>query len=277
MLEFTEFNNFDDFFAWYMNVIKSKVDGFNVSMSSKEIHLKIGKLTKEQFELTNRVIRRIQKMPKNIILVNDNKAGTFYSYWDNYRKKAVIAYPSVTYHWLRYPDLVKGAIQHEIGHIINGDILYKPKDKEYQKAHAGCINMSMDCRINQNINYQILDYINRALFTFENKQTDLIVPETWMVKKAGLPIALKNKVTWIYIHDNYHKIHPDPLPEDIVEAQLDVGTYVMTTVDKYGEPKGTYGIVTEVKLDVGKQDYMVGKISQEEIDALKNEDYTFFE
>ncbi len=277
MIDLTPFDEFNDFFAWYVNIVKAKVRNFDVSMGSDEIHLKIGKLTREEFEFTNRVIRKLQKFPKGINLVNDNKAGTFYCRWNNVTKKAEIAYPSVTYYWLRYPNIVKAAMQHEIGHIINEDILYKPKDKAYQMAHARCINMSQDCRINQNIDYTTLDYINRCLFTFENKPTDLIVPETWMVKQCGLPLSLKTKATWTYIHDNYHYIHPEPLAEDALTARLDVGTYVRTTIEKHGEPIGTYGIVISIILEIGKQDYLIGKISQEEIDALNNEDYKFFE
>jgi hypothetical protein len=272
MIDLKPFSDFNEFFAWYINIIKSKVDGYNVGMGSDEIHLKMGKLTRDQFEQTNRIIRKIQKIPKGIVLVNDNKAGAFYSRWNNKTKKAEIAYPSVTYYWLRYPDIIKGAIQHEIGHIVNQDILINS-----QKGHEGCINRSMDCRINQNIDYTILDYINRCLFTFNNEPTDLIVPETWMVKQCGLPVSMKSKVTWTYLHSAYHQIHPEPLAEDRGDAKLDVGTYVKTKVDKHGEPKGTFGIITNIKLDVGKQDYIVGKISQEEIDALINEDFEFFE
>ena len=54
MEDLTPFDDFNKFFAWYINIIKSKVDGYNVAMSSDEIHVKMGLLTKEQREFTER-------------------------------------------------------------------------------------------------------------------------------------------------------------------------------------------------------------------------------
>lgn len=278
LIDTTPFTDFNLFFAWYINIIKSKVEGYNVAMSSDEIHLLMGKLNKEEREFTERAIRKIQKIPKGIYLENDNSVGTFYSQWNSPKKMAKIAYPSVVYYWLRFPDMVKAVIQHEIGHIVNLDIVPNTKhDDAYRASHSACINRSMDCRINQNLNYQSLDYINRCLFTFSNVPTELLVPETWF-PKCGLPIQWKGKANWTYIHDNYHKVNPEPLNEDEENFTLKIGSYVKTTIDKHGFPSGTYGrIISKLPIAPNVYDYMVIKITDEEIEALDTEDYKFFE
>ena len=277
MEDLTPFDNFDTFFAWYINVIKSKVDGFNVTMPYQEIHLKMGLLTKEQQKFTEKMIRKIQNLPKNvpIMFTNYNDIGTFASRWNGQEKKAEIVYPSVCYYWLRYPELIRTVIQHELGHIVNRDIFYKSENgEEYQKAHSHCINLSMDCRINQNLDYQNLDYINRCLFSFNNEPFEPTVPETFAVKKCGLPISLKGKLTWTLIHKNYHVQHPEPMENNEQDVDLILGQYVMTLVEKNGVAKGTYGRIIEKYPDYK---YQLVKITDEEIKALKDDDYKFFE
>jgi hypothetical protein len=278
IIDTTPFTDFNLFFAWYINVIKGKVDGYNIMMSSDEIHLKVGRLTKEEAAFTEKMIRRIQRIPKGIVINNDNSAGTFYCRWNNTLKKAEICYPSVTYYWLRFPNMVKAAFQHEIGHIINGDILFKSEfGVAYQNAHAACINRSQDTRINQNLNYQTLDYINRCLFTFSNSPTSLLVPETFFIK-CGLPLSLKGKSSWQFIHTNYHNYNPNPLNEDAENYNLKIGQYVQTTISKHGKPAGTYGITASaMMLATGGVAYTIAEISQQEIDALNDDDYKFFE
>lgn len=276
--DLTVFENFNDFFAWYINVIKSKVDGFNVTMSYQEIHLRVGLLTKEQQQFTEKMIRRIQNLPKNlpIIFTNYNDIGTFAARWNGQQKKAEILYPSVCYYWLRFPEMVKAAIQHELGHIVNRDIFYKSEyGDEYAKTHQNCINRSMDCRINQNLDENTLDFINRCLFTFNNEPTECIIPKTFAVKQCGLPISLQGKLTWTLIHKGYHNQHPEPMPdENEEEVELGLGDYVMTLVEKNGVPKGTYGRILEIYPD---HKYQLVKITDEEIKALKEDNYKFFE
>jgi len=278
IIDTTPFDDFNLFFAWYMNIIKSKVDGYNVAMSSDEIHILFGELNKEEKDFTDRAIRKIQNIPKGIFFTNDNTIGTFASRWDSTKNKAEILYPSVTYYWLRFPSMVKALMQHEIGHIVNGDILYKSENgADYQRKHKNCINRSMDCRINQNINYQTLDYVNRCLFTFTNHPTELIVPEQFF-PKCGLPLALKGKANWTYIHTNYHNVNPEPLNENEESFELKIGTYVKTTVDKNKHPVGTYGrIYDAIPTGFGVYEYSVMRITDEEIEALENDSFKFFE
>ena len=279
LIDTTPFPDFNLFFSWYINVIKARVDNFNVGMGSDEIHLLVGNLTKEEKDFTDKTIRKIQRIPKGIVLINDNKAGTFYSCWDKSRGKAVIAYPSVTYYWLRFPEMIKVAMQHEIGHIINNDITYHSENgAEWDMQHSQCLNRSMDCRINQNLNYDTLDYINRCLFTFANVPTDLIVPETFF-PKCGLPISWKGMAKMTYIHLKYHDVNPKPLDEDEEQdVRLRIGSYVKTSIEKYSVPSGTYGVIVSITPKTAiLRDYGIAKISQEEIDALENEDYKFFE
>ena len=113
MIDTTPFDNFDDFFAWYISIIKSKVPDF-LALSSKEIHSRIGMLTDEERDFTCKKIRKIFPIPKSIGLRNDNSQGTFYAVWDNEKKKPFVAFPSVMMYWLRYPPIVKAIIDHEL-------------------------------------------------------------------------------------------------------------------------------------------------------------------
>lgn len=85
MIDTTPFDNFDDFFAWYISIIKSKVPDF-LALSSKEIHSRIGMLTDEERDFTCKQIRKIFPIPKSIGLRNDNSQGTFYAVWDEKKR-----------------------------------------------------------------------------------------------------------------------------------------------------------------------------------------------
>ncbi|MBK7362959.1 MAG: hypothetical protein IPJ01_11745 [Micavibrio sp.] len=283
MIDVTPITDFNEFFAWYMNIIKSKVDGFDVSMPSDVIHNKIGKLTKEEQKFTEKMIRKIQHIPKSpqgknmIEFENDNSLGTYACYWNKNKGKFIIKYPSVTYYYLRYPDIIKVAIQHEIGHIVNGDCVYKSEHgSDYQKEHHSCINKAQDTRINQNLNYDTLDYLNRCLFTFSNAPAPCpFVPELYF-PKCGLSLSYKGSATAPFIHTNYHKMHPEADKDD-GKVDLMLGTYVKTLIDKHGYPAETYGrVVKKRPVNPSSTNYGIIKITDDEIEAIKNDDWKFF-
>jgi|JI10StandDraft_1071094.scaffolds.fasta_scaffold159961_2 hypothetical protein len=274
ILDVTPFSDFDTFFAWYISIIKSKVPDF-LSLESNEIHKRIGTLTDEEFEFTVRQIRRMQKIPKNIGLMNDNKAGTFYATWDKGKGKPMIAFPSVMYYWLKYPPIVKGIIQHELGHCVGSTPDILSNTKLFPKSDL--VNISMDVRINQNIDYETLNQIYKCNYKFDNNPFELeYIPEFWMPNKCGLPSSLKTKATWTWLYKSYEEYNPKGVKND-EEVELEEGTYVITTVDKHGKPVGTYGIITNIKKDIGKVNYTIAEISAAEIEALKKDDYEFFD
>jgi len=78
MIDTTPYDNFDDFFTWYLKIVESKVPNY-LALDSDLIHNKFGALTQQEFEFTCKKIREIYPLPKRIKLVNDNSLGTFYS------------------------------------------------------------------------------------------------------------------------------------------------------------------------------------------------------
>jgi hypothetical protein len=276
MIDITPFDNFDTFFAWYINIIKSKVPDF-LSLESGEIHNRMGVMSDKEFAFTARYIRKIQQIPSRILLMNDNSAGTFYAKWDKNKNCPVIAFPTVMMYWLRYPPIVKGIMQHEIGHCVGEvpDILTDTK----KYTDGSLVNISMDVRINNSINYDVLAQIYKCTFTFDNNPFSMkYVPEYWMPNECGLSSSLKTKATWTWLYKSYQEWNPNKSPSDEQQnIDLQEGTYVITTVDKHGVDKNTYGIIGEVIDNIGKKSYIVYSISDEEKEALIKEDYAYFE
>lgn len=276
MIDLSPFDNFDTFFSWYINIIKSKVPDF-LSLTSDEIHARMGKLSDEEFKFVCKSIRKIQPLPAKIGLRNDNKQGTFYATFDKANNKPVIAFPTVMLYWLKYPPIVKAIILHELGHCV-GEIPDILSDTKAFTDHS-LVNISMDVRINANIDYDTLAQVYKCTYTFDNSFFEMqYVPEYWMPNKCGLPASLKTKATWTWLYKSYQDFNPKgESPVDETKKELVLGDYVETLVDKYGYPKGTYGIVTQVLPIIGGKEYVVSSITNAEIEAFKNDDYEYFE
>ena len=248
MLDFTPIEDYGQFFAWYLTQIKVYAPEY-LLITPTQTHNKIPALTKDEMNQVVKQINRIQKVPKGIIFRSDNSAGTFYSYWDKKIKKAVIAFPAALKWMLRYPSVVKAAIQHEMGHIINKDIFVQIK------GHGSCTNKCMDCRINQNINYDIFEKLMQCTFSFTTAPAKkyMIIPEYFLEDSCGLPSSYKDKIGWKEIHNAFHNFQKtmnqdaDELPEE--------GAFILTLKEfrspgaEEGEDKifarGTVGIITK--------------------------------
>lgn len=258
------FENFDDFFNWYVAVIGSIVPNYK-QMQHKSILDAIPRLTPSEVLEMNKIIVEYQELPKGIILICDDSAHTFYSTFSGGVYK--IAYPSIFRYWLRYPPIMKAAIQHEFGHIMYKDCLLQSNE-----SHGDCNNICMDIRINQNINNLELQQMYRCLFTFKNEfYKGEYTPES-MFPKIGIQLALKGKVGFDFIHKKYHEFY------NTDSLRLKVGEYIVL-VKEITNPTnnkvfkvGTFGIITKVNDD---QTYSAEKLVDELQDIWKSDDYIF--
>lgn len=254
----SEFDNFDDFFNWYIAIIASLVPDYSM-IPHEEVHRQIPKMTASEIEDLSKTVRELQPLPKGVELICDDSAGTFYSTFHN--GKVLIAYPTIMRYWVRYPNIIKAAIQHEFGHILNGDI-YQP----IVDGHKSCTNKCMDIRINQNLNKDSFNQVYCCLMEFKNKIVDwAFTPENYF-PKLGLPLASKNKIGWLAIHQAWHEVYGDS--EDL---PLKIGDYTVTLKEVNGFPVCTFGIV--VANDKATSTYAIHRLIDSVQSAWKEENY----
>lgn len=161
-----------------------------------KIHQSLPKLKDQQVGELNFYIRSSVKFPKRIALVYRPEMNTFASWYNAPAKQFEILYPTITIYFKKFIEPLKAGIIHELGHIINGDCLVKKDVK-----HGQCINIAMDARINMHIDYQMLDYLSRAL-TFTNEPSFFVKPEDWY-PEIGLPVT-PGGYSWELAHEQYH-------------------------------------------------------------------------
>ena len=252
------FEDFDSFFAWYIAIVKSYAPNCE-TQDYKTTQDAIPKLTVNETNALIAAIKVIQPLPKGVELIINDDAHTAFSTY--HIDRVLIAVPTLVRYWVRFPSIVKMLVLHELGHVNNNDILQK-----INKQHSECANCCMDIRINQNLNTETLNQINCCLFTFKNEATEVLNPETYF-PKLGIPLALKNKITWLNIHLAWHEMYGENASENI----LTNGTYVISMRNINEHAAGTFGIVTA--FDKTNNFYTVYKFKSEIQSAWMSENY----
>lgn len=191
------FTDFKEFFSYYIGVVKSQLPDYEKYLPDNIdlIHKQLKPLNKEQTDELNIIIRNIIKIPDGIMLVYDKFFGTFYSTYDKSQNRVVIGYPTVAYYMQRFPSLIKAAIKHEMGHIVNKDIFVRVP------GHSICINMCMDARINQNIPHEDLDRLARCL-QFSDTESHYVKADEFYNKILLPPVS--GGYSWQTAHGHYH-------------------------------------------------------------------------
>lgn len=242
------FDTADKFFAWYIPLLEEFVPALRTYVLAgrhKAIIKRIPKLEPKQRDYMFKKIRDITPVPDNVFFVYSPDLKTWASTYNKKKKRLEILIPTYGYYMLKYPPLIKAAIQHEMGHILNRDFLVQ------LKGHSQCVNISMDCRINAQIDRQELRDLYDATYYFRMKSYKSIVPEEFY-PDVGLPIIEGAAAySWKTIHDYYHyndcKItspQDSKAPEKYVKDPQ-VGDIVQ--VRKKGVDEGKYGRVVEIK------------------------------
>jgi hypothetical protein len=152
-------------------------------------------------------IREIIKIPDNFYLVYNSKIETYASAYNPDKRRLEIICPTYAYYHLRFPPIIKAAMQHEMGHLLNKDYAVNTK------GHNGCANQCMDIRINHHIDREWLRDLLDAVYNFKTKKHfSMLVPEDTL---ANYGLKPKKHGTYSYqqIHQYYHLNDKDPEPK----------------------------------------------------------------
>lgn len=206
------YTKFDDFFEYYIGVVQKQVpdyeDLLNLPSGHTHIHPKLTPLTKKQVDDLNLLLRIIIKVPEPVMLVYDRTASTFYSTFDKNKNRYLIGYPTCTYYMQDYPSIIKAAMKHEMGHILNKDAF-----ADRDRAHADCTNRCMDARINIHIPHEEMDYLTRCLFAFKNTPGVRYINADHFYKQLHLPPS-PGGYSWETAHEVYHESDKEPNDDD---------------------------------------------------------------
>tara|TARA_R110002020_G_scaffold44348_10_gene128024 strand:- start:126 stop:956 length:831 start_codon:yes stop_codon:yes gene_type:complete len=259
-----DFNNTEDFFNWYVPKIEEFVPNLKAYVLSDrhaDIARQIPKISKEYVQFMFNRIREIINVPDNVKLVYDSGMYTWASTYNTMRKRLEIIVPPYAQYQIYYPPIIKAAIQHEMGHIINRDYTVATKGKD-----SNAVNICMDCRINANINRDWLSDLTNATYKFLYKKGFDIVPEHFY-PQIGMPY--NGKVHgWKQIY-HFWKMHQKTLPPSEepktkkpdskkIYEQPKVGDIVQISS---GDNEGDLGMVLDVD-ENGKCDILPMTIAQ---------------
>ena len=253
------FTNSDDFFDWYLKKIKSFVPNLD-SLVEMEKHQQIideiPKLTPKQVKYTIEKIREIAPIADGVEIRYNPEAPTWYSTIDN--KKYIIGIPVYAYYMTRYPPVITAGVEHELGHILNGDLERKGG------MHHKCLNITQDCRINDHINRNSLKDLYNSTYWFktfspEQEDDNLNVPE-FFYPKIGLPYR-KGSAGYSYkhIHEAFHRLDVETEP---YTEQPEVGDIVQI---RKGDNSGKFGEIISMGTD--------GKFTIQEMTSVEVSEY----
>lgn len=213
-----EFQTSEEFFGWFLPILEKHspnyrelvLDAQAASLRGENNHAKIVRslpnLTKEQASYMFDKIREIIKIPPNFFLVYDNKIETYASRYNPRKKRLEIICPTYAYYHLRYPPVIKAAMQHEMGHLLNRDYAVDVK------GHVGCSNQCMDIRINHFINKEWLKDLFDAVYYFKVTKFVMLIPEETL-ENYGLRLKKHGTYSYQQIHTHYHMNDSDPKPK----------------------------------------------------------------
>jgi len=234
----TDIEDSDEFFDWFLGEIEAHSPDYKnhvMSHSQQKISNSLPNLSKEQMDYTFKKIREIITIPSNVYLVYDSKIQTYASRYNAQKKRLEIIIPTYGYYHTRFAPVIKAAIQHEMGHILNRDY------KVQVKGHSSCLNQCMDIRINQNIDREWLRDLFDAVYYFRVKKFTMLVPEETL-PNWGLRLKKHGTYSYSVIHKYFHlndKKKKEKPPKEYKTPS--VGDIVMVNKSK------KYGKVVEIK------------------------------
>lgn len=212
-----KFDNSDEFFDWFLGEIEKHSPNYRSLVANSEMAAQRGidnhaiivqslpVLTVEQTTYMFDEIRKIITIPDNFYLVYNSSINTYASRYNTEKKRLEIICPTYAYYHLRYEPVIKAAMQHEMGHLLNKDYAVDVK------GHVGCANRCMDIRINHHIDRDWLRDLFDAVYYFKVKKFTMLVPEETLENYGMRP---KKSGTYSYeqIHTYYHLNDGDPKP-----------------------------------------------------------------
>ena len=146
MSEHKYYNNWDDFWGFYMQSVKNDIGEYKfqaLKNSSARITKNLKRITDEfRLGVLDDLIREAGMIPDDILLYYDPKATTFYSAYSRKKKRHYIGYPTFTKYMCYWEPAMKAAFRHEMGHILRGDCLLKMPFSDVRNANC-CMFISV--------------------------------------------------------------------------------------------------------------------------------------
>jgi hypothetical protein len=204
-----KFDTSEEFFDWFLSEISTYVPNYKelvIGQSQKQIVNGLPNLTSDEIEYTFSEIRKTINIPSNVYLVYDTGIETYASLYNDEKKRLEIVIPTYAFYHLRYDPIIKAAIQHEMGHILNRDY------KVDTRGHSGCANRCMDIRINHHIDRVWLRDLFDAVYYFKVTKFNMLVPEETL-GNYGLPPRVHGSYGYQVIHKAYHDSEKQKKPK----------------------------------------------------------------
>ena len=204
-----KFQTSDEFFDWFLPIIEKHSPNYKEMVINAPQAAKMGvdnhavivqslpTLTSDEITFMFREIRSIIKIPKNFYLVYNSKIHTYASAYNPSKKRLEIYCPTYAYYHLSYPPIIKAAMQHEMGHLLNRDYAVDTK------GHVGCANRCMDIRINHHIDRDWLRDLFDGVYYFRAMEFKMLVPEETL-EDMGLYPKKHGTYSYQQIHKYYH-------------------------------------------------------------------------
>jgi hypothetical protein len=218
-----KFDTSDEFFDWFLPTLEGYVPNYKelvinapqAAMQGVDNHRviasKLPTLTSDEVEYVFEKVREAIAIPNDVFLVYEKELHTYASGYNARKKRLEIYLPTYVFYHLRYDPIIRAAIQHEMGHILNRD--YKVIT---EKGHSGCANRCMDIRINHHIDRDELRDLFNAVYYFKVESFTMLVPEE-VLPSYGIPLRKHGTYSYQVIHKYYHlndkdKVEPKPKP-----------------------------------------------------------------
>jgi hypothetical protein len=240
------FKTSDEFFDWYVPVIKSFVPALKAYVLAgrhNSIVKRIPKLSAEQRDYMFAKIREISPVPSNVFLVYSPSMQTWACTFNRQKKRLELIVPTYAYYQLMYPPIIIAGVQHEMGHILNKDLMVQ------LSGYANSVNICMDCRINSQINEDYLMDLYDGVYYFRMKSFTPIIPK-FFYPQIGLPyIEGGADYSWKTLHDYYiynETQKPQNKKKEEPESYVkdpEVGDIVQV---RKGDKEGSYGRVVDI-------------------------------
>ena len=204
------FVNLEDFTKWYDVEARKNLTGKIAQKKTMYgITKKLPRWDESQKQYCFKWCRENMAFPEKVILAYAYNSETFYSYYDTSKSKYVIALPTVFIFFTAYPPIAKAALQHEFGHILNGDCI-----RYLEPKYRAVSNIVYDVAINASINKTDIDDLYLVLIG--SKIGCPYVPNV-QYPKWNLPV---NNKGWSYeiameAALQYEKSKPKPVKKKI--------------------------------------------------------------
>lgn len=267
-----KFKKSDKFFDWFLAEIETHSPNYKELITTSEAAAQRGvdnhavivqslpTLTDDQISEMFIEIRDIIKIPENFYLVYNSKINTYASRYNTDKKRLEIICPTYAHYHLRYPPVIKAAMQHEMGHLLNRDYAVNTK------GHNACSNQCMDIRINHHIDRGWLKDLFDAVYYFKVSEFKMLVPEETL-ENYGLRLKKHGTYSYQQIHKYYHLNDSDPQPKKPQPKKVynlpKVGDIVLINkTSDYGrvvDIKDGKAVVEKMSIEEVKGHFKVGK------------------